>query len=56
MEHVCVLSGSLYGIVVDILECNMVVSEFELQPRYYVYFQTNTLGKGMNLLIQSVLG
>ena len=25
-----------------------VVSEFELQPRHYIHFRTNTLGKGMN--------
>ena len=29
----------------------MVVREFELQERYYVNFQVNTLGIGMNGLI-----
>ena len=28
-----------------------VISEFEFQLRYYVYFRTNTLGQGMNPLI-----
>ena len=27
------------------LNCGIVVSEFELQERYYVDFQTNTLGE-----------
>ena len=38
------------------LDCNIVVSEFELQKRYYVHFQTNTLEKGMALLILSRYG
>ena len=33
-----------------------VVSEFELQSRYYIHFQTNTLGKGMNPLILPSMG
>ena len=33
------------------------VSEFDLLSRYYVHFQTNTLGKGMNfLLFSSTIG
>ena len=28
------------------LEYGIVVSEFELQSRYYVHFQKNTIGKG----------
>ena len=31
------------------------VSEFELQSRYYIHFQTNTLGKGMNPLIPQAM-
>ena len=27
------------------------VSEFELQPRYYIHFWANTLSKGMNSII-----
>ena len=30
------------------LDCGILESEFELQSRYYVYFQTNTLEKVMN--------
>ena len=36
--------------VAKVLDCNFKVSEFELQSPYYVYFQTNTLRKGMNPL------
>ena len=27
---------------------NYEINEFELQSRYYVHFQTNTLGQGMD--------
>ena len=43
--------GSHHGIVPSMLDCNIIVSEFKLQWHYYVYFQTNTLGKSMNSLI-----
>ena len=31
------------GVVVNVLHCDIVVSKFELQLRYYVHFRTNTL-------------
>ena len=34
--------------MVKMMVCEIVAREFELQSRYYVHFQTNTLGKGMN--------
>ena len=42
--------------MLKVLDCGIVVSEFELQSRYYVHFQTNTLGKGMNPLILPAMG
>ena len=39
------------GIRVKVLDCDIVVYEFELQSCYYFHFQTNSLGKGINLLI-----
>ena len=33
---------SLRGVRANVLDCDTVVSEFELQSRYYVYFQTKT--------------
>ena len=37
----------------NVLDFNIRVSEFELHSRYYVHFQTNALGKGMNTLIST---
>ena len=42
--------------MVKALNSRIVVSEFELQSRYYVHFQTNTIGKGMNPLILPAMG
>ena len=39
------------GVMVNTMDCWIVVSEFVLQPRYYIHFRANTLGKGMNPLI-----
>ena len=39
------------GIVVMMLDCDIVVSEYKLQFCNYVHFQTYILRKGMNLLI-----
>ena len=38
------------------IHCGIEVNEFELQPRSYVQFQTNTLGKDMNPLILPAMG
>ena len=48
--------GCPCGIMVKAMNCGIVVSEFVLQSRYYVHFQANTLGKGMNPLILSAMG
>ena len=42
--------------MVKALDCALVVREFVLQSRYYVHFQANTLGKGMNPLILPAAG
>ena len=39
------LGGCLRGLMVKAIDYGIVVSEFELQSRYYVQFLTNTLGK-----------
>ena len=49
--HYYYSEGSLHGVVADVLDCDLVESEFELQLRYYVHFQTNTIGKDMNPLV-----
>ena len=47
---------NLRGVVANVLDCNIVVSEFELQSRYYVHFHTNTITKSMNFLVPSDMG
>ena len=37
--------------VANVLNCDILVSEFEPQSSYNVQFRTNTLGKGMYPLI-----
>ena len=37
------------GVVGNALDCNIVVSEFELQSCYHVHFRTNTLWKRKKL-------
>ena len=48
--------GCPRGVMVKAMDCGIVVREFVLQSRYYVHFQANTLGKGMNLLILPAMG
>ena len=42
--------------MVKALDPGIVVNEFEIQSLYYVHFRTNTLGKGMDLLIFLAMG
>ena len=42
--------------MVKVIDCEILLNEFELQSRYYVHFQTNTLGKGVNPLILLAMG
>ena len=48
--------GCPRGVMVKAMDCGIVVREFVLQSRYYVYFRANTLGKGMNPLILPAMG
>ena len=38
-------------VVANVLDCDTIESEFELQSNYYVHFRTNSLGKFMDLPI-----
>ena len=40
-----------WGINVNVLDCSHEISKYKLQLYNYVHFQTNTLGKNMNLFI-----
>ena len=39
----------------NVLDCDIVVSEFELPSSFYVHFWINTLGKDMNPIIPAKL-
>ena len=54
MEQLHFKIHSLCGIVANVLDYNIVVSEFELQSRYDVRFWTRSLG--MNFIIRFQLG
>ena len=43
--------GIPYGIVVNVLDSDIVVNELELLSHFYIHFWPNTLGKDMNSLI-----
>ena len=47
---------SRHAVVVNVLEYNINAREFEFQSCYYVHFQTNTLGNGMEPLIHPLMG
>ena len=47
---------NLCGLVDNILECYIVISKFKIQSCYYIFFRTNTLGKGMISLIPLSMG
>ena len=38
------------GLMANVLDCNILVSEFQLRLRYYVHFRIKTTGEGMNPL------
>ena len=42
--------------VPNVLDCDIIVSKFKFQSRYYVPFQTNAFGKGINLIISPAIG
>ena len=46
-----IILGSLYGVVVNVLDYVIVVSEYKLQLCYYIHFWLNALGKDMNPLV-----
>ena len=44
------------GVVANVWDCDIVVSEFELQSHDYTHFRANTLGKDMNPVILRSIG
>ena len=41
------------GVVADVLNCDIVVNEFEIQSLYFVHFRMYTFAKGKKSLIPS---
>ena len=41
---------SLRGVVANVVDCDILLSEFELESRYYVHIRANNFRKGMNSL------
>ena len=39
------------SVMAKVLDCSLEISKFKLPSHYYVHFLTNTLEKGMNLII-----
>ena len=39
------------GVVINVLDGDIIVSEFNLQSRYVIHFWANTLDKVVNILI-----
>ena len=56
VEELVSTAGCPHGVMVKAMDCEIVVSEFKLQSRYYVHFRANTLGKVMNPLILPAMG
>ena len=48
--------GGPCGEMVKTMDCGIAVTKFKLQLHYYVHFQTNTLGKGINPFIFPAMG
>ena len=44
------------GIMAKVLDCEIVVREFEIQLNNHVHFRANTLGKGMDPFITLAIG
>ena len=55
-SQVLIVVGCPRGVMVKVMDCGILVSEFVPQSRYYVHFRANTLGKGMNPLNLPAMG
>ena len=55
VEISLLLEKSLRGVETNVMNCDIVISEFELKSSYYVHFQTNTFGKYVKTFIPPTL-
>ena len=56
VDNLKIVWGCPRDVMVKVMDCEIVRSEFELHSRYYVHFRTNTPGKGMNPLTLPAMG
>ena len=49
------MKKSHYVIGTNVLDCNIIVSKFELLLHFYIYFRTNTMGKVWTFLSPSCI-
>ena len=45
-----------HGVVANVLDCDITVSEFEIESCYYDHFWTNIFGKDMTPIIPPAMG
>ena len=50
------MGKGLFGIVANMLDCTIIVSEFKFQLCNYVHFQTKTCEKHVNSQIDPTMG
>ena len=48
--------SSVFSVVANVLWCDILVSEFKINSRYYANFLTNTLEKDLKTLIPDSYG
>ena len=51
-----VKGGELCDVMVNVLDCDIIVSKFELKYRCCVHLRTNTFGKSINPVITPNMG
>ena len=54
--EVIIVGENPFGIVANMLDCNIVINKSENQLYYYIHFKTITFGKGMKPLFPSSYG
>ena len=50
-RYTAVAGGDPCSVVANMLDCDIVVSKFDVQSRYYVHFWTNTFKQSMSLYL-----
>ena len=54
-EHL-IIKKQIDGVVANVLDCDIIVGEFDPQLRYCIHFRTNIFSKGMNPLFTFLYG